>query len=287
MPAPATPSTAPGALTPLLPLRPALPAAQRESLHAALEDYLAEVEGRLAISVHDLSTGATFTHNLSRRFITGSLVKLNILLVLLLQAQDEGRTLTEEERSLATRMIRYSDNNVTDVLYARIGFGAGLSEGNERFGLSGTVPGQANVWGATTTTASDQIRLLRAVFTEASPLSVDARRYVAQLLGSVAPEQAWGVSVAAGGNGHAQLKNGWVPRDSDGGRWAINSAGHVRNGDHTYLIAVLSDHHLAYGDGVTCVEEVVARVVHTLESAAELSVPSGQGRAEAPWPGGS
>ncbi|GAB3210298.1 serine hydrolase [Marinactinospora thermotolerans] len=246
---------------------PGLSPEEGQRITARIEDYLAGQEGRLAISVHDLATGTTYGYGGDQTFPTGSLVKLNILVLLLLQADDEERELTAEERDLAEQMIRYSDNDVTDLLYQRIGFDAGFARGNARLGLRATVAGggQPGVWGATTTTTADQIRLLRAVFTDSGPLSRHSRSYARRLLGSVAPEQAWGVSAAAGEGDRVELKNGWVPRDVDGGRWAISSAGHVHGERRSYLIAVLSDRHLGYGEGVACVEHVVTEVVDALE----------------------
>ncbi|WP_052745477.1 serine hydrolase [Allosalinactinospora lopnorensis] len=241
-----------------------LTSAEEERITGGLDGYLADREGRLALSVQELTTGITYDYQADREFVTGSLVKLDILALLLLQAEDEERELTRQERELAGQMIRYSDNNVADTLYELIGFDTGLTEGNERIGLRDTEPGAGGVWGATTTTAADQRNLLRSIFTNDGLLSEASRGYARELLDEVAPEQAWGVSVA-GDPETAELKNGWVPLESDGGRWAINSAGRVAVGDQEYLIAVLSDHHLDYGSGVECVEHAVTEVIDAIE----------------------
>ncbi|NYE49258.1 beta-lactamase class A [Spinactinospora alkalitolerans] len=243
----------------------ALAPGRYERLTGAVEDHLGAQEGRLAIALHDLGGGATYSYASDERFRTASLVKLNILVLLLLRADDADRALTGEERDLAERMIRYSDNDVTDVLYERIGFTPGFVEGNERLGLHATEPGAGGAWGATTTTAADQLRLLRAVFTDAGPLSRRSRAYARDLLGSVAPEQAWGVSTAAGDRDLVELKNGWAPQEADAGRWAINSAGRVRGPERDYLIAVLSDRHGDYAGGIECVEHVVTEVAAAIE----------------------
>lgn len=226
---------------------------------------MADRAGRIAVAVEELTTGATYEYQADREFLTGSLVKLDILTLMLLRADDEDRDLTQRERELAEEMIRYSDNTITDNLFADIGYGPGLLEGNERFGLRATEPSPANVWGATTTTAADQRRLLRAVFTDTGPLSEQSREIAAELLGDVVAEQAWGVSVAAGDGGTAELKNGWVPIDDHGGRWVINSAGHVTSDSSEYLIVVLSDRHLDYSSGIECVEYVVREVTEVLD----------------------
>ncbi|GAA3965975.1 serine hydrolase [Thermobifida alba] len=259
--APSPPRTAPEPE----PQPPPLSPAEYERLTRSLDAYLSGQDGRLSIALHDLNSGATYSYGAEETYITASLAKLNILVLLLLQADDEDRELSDHERRLAAEMIRYSDNDATDELYARIGFDEGFARGNERLGLHATEPGAGGVWGTTRTTTADQLRLLRAVFTEDSPLSERSRGYARELLGGVAPEQAWGVSAAAGEGDTVELKNGWVPRSDDGDRWAVTSAGRVAGADHEYLIAVLSDHHPDYFGGIECVEHVVTAVVAALD----------------------
>lgn len=247
---------------------PPLPHDEREQLTALLDEYLSGRDSRLSIALHDLATGAAYSYRSEDTYTAASLVKLNILAILLLRTDDEGRELLEWEHDLASRMIRYSDNGATDTLYSRIGFDDGFAAGNERLGLRATEPGRGGVWGATQTTTADQIRLLRVVFTETGPLSKRSRRYARDLLGSVAPEQAWGVSAAAEDGDSVELKNGWVPRSADGDRWVITSAGRVAGADHDYLIAVLSDRHHDYHAGIECVEHVVAEVASALKNGA-------------------
>nr|WP_232306792.1 serine hydrolase [Thermobifida cellulosilytica] len=247
------------------PQPPPLSADEYDRLTRTLDGYLTGRDCRLSIALHDLRSGATYSYGADRTYATASLAKLNILALLLLQADDEDRELSADERRLAAEMIRYSDNDAADELYARIGFDQGFVAGNERLGLHATEPGAGGVWGATRTTTTDQLRLLRAVFTGMSPLSERSRDYARELLGNVAPEQAWGVSAAAGEGDTVELKNGWVPRSSDGDRWTVTSAGRVVSADHEYLIAVLSDHHPDYFSGIECVEHAVATVVAAVD----------------------
>jgi hypothetical protein len=64
------------------------------------------------------------------------------------------------------------------------------------------------------------------------------------------------------------LKNGWLPRERDGGRWTVNSIGRVRDRGHTYLIAVISHRHGSMGAGVKAVERVSELVTKALSKAA-------------------
>ncbi|MET8413644.1 serine hydrolase [Streptomyces sp. NPDC005195] len=189
---------------------------------------------------------------------TASIIKVDILATLLLQAQDEGRSLTARERAHAEPMIRRSDNAAANALWREIGRAPGLAAANERLGLTGTKGGSGTRWGLTRTTASDQIRLLRAVFgtggrsaAGVGGLNQESRTYVRTLMTDVASEQAWGVSAAAD-SGWA-LKNGWLQR-STSGLWDVNSVGRIVVDGHRYLVAVLSDGSASMKDGVALVE---------------------------------
>ncbi|MFE0348792.1 serine hydrolase [Streptomyces griseoluteus] len=188
---------------------------------------------------------------------TASIVKVDILATLLLQAQDAGRPLTAQERALAEPMIRNSDNAATNLLWREIGGAPGLEAANKRMGLTSTKGGPGPKWGLTQTTASDQIRLLRCVFDGAatsntnSPLNEDSRAYIRDLMTRVASDQAWGVS-AASGSDHA-LKNGWLQRTTSG-LWDVNSVGRITVDGHRYLVAVLSDGSSSMNDGISVVE---------------------------------
>ncbi|WP_026126923.1 serine hydrolase [Nocardiopsis xinjiangensis] len=240
---------------------------RRTELTAEL-DVLAESHD-FGLAVQDLRTGATFSHGAHTRFPAASVAKLSVLAMLVRTAEQEGRDLTDGERAQAEQMIRYSDNEVTDDLYDRIGFTEGFQEGAEAFGLHGTEPHPGGRWGSTTTTASDQIRLLRALYLEEGPLTREGRAEVRGFMESVAPEQVWGVAAVAGPDDTVGLKNGWTPREDDGGLWTINSVGYVAGQDREYLLAVLSDGLSDYGSGIAMVEDVVVRVTGAMEEGAE------------------
>jgi beta-lactamase class A len=220
---------------------------------------------------------------------TASIVKVDILATLLLQAQDAGRALTTHERSLAGPMIRHSDNAAANALWRKIGEAPGLAAANKRLGLTETRGGTGPRWGLTRTTASDQIRLLRAVFAPAqrqepdakpAALSEESRAYIRTLMAHVASGQAWGVSAAGpaagvaaatAGSGHTlgagpasasafALKNGWLQRSTTG-LWDVNSVGQVTAGGHRYLVAVLSDGNASMRDGVLLVQRTARAAV--------------------------
>lgn len=226
-----------------------------------IDSYLDERGVRLGISLYDLSSGVAFDYANDEHFTTASTVKVNILAALLLQAQDEDRSLTDEERRLADEMITISGNDPANALHARIGSSSGFESAMTEFGFADTEPGAGGVWGSTQTTTADSLRLLEAIATDDSPLSEASQEYIRQLMADVAPEQVWGASVAAGAEDEVEIKNGWVPRDSDGGRWSVNSIAHVFGADRDLLIAVYSDQHSSQEAGIECIEDVVTEVM--------------------------
>ncbi|MFI0351841.1 serine hydrolase [Actinomadura sp. 9N407] len=241
----------------------------RSGLRRSLNRYLAERPGRVSVAVRDLATGLSYAHGTKLRPGTASIVKVQIVMALLLQARREERMLTSDERDLAERAIVVSDNDAATALWRAIGGGAGLAEAGRRLGLKHTEPGQGTAWGATTTSATDQVRLLAALTSAGGPLSSRDRHHVLGLMRNVVPEQAWGVSAAAGDGAEVALKNGWLPRVADGGAWTVNSIGRIHDGGHDYLIAVVSDHHASMAEGVEAVEHAGATVVSALARAGD------------------
>ncbi|AQZ70010.1 hypothetical protein BKM31_00440 [[Actinomadura] parvosata subsp. kistnae] len=225
----------------------------RKALTRSLDRYLDDLPGDLAVSVRELFSGRSYTYNRGLRTATASIVKVNLVMALLLRAQRERRGLRAWEKRAAAQAIKVSDNGAASRLWAAIGGSRGLAAANRKLGLRDTRPGPGGAWGSTTTSAADQVRLLTALVSPKSPLSARHRRYVLALMRGVTPEQAWGVSAIGG---HAELKNGWLPRERDGGRWTVNSIGRVRARGRTYLIAVVSRRHLSLGAGIKAVEHV-------------------------------
>ncbi|MDW6058758.1 serine hydrolase [Streptomyces sp. FXJ1.4098] len=238
------------------------------ALTAALTDALDAVadgtDGQFSAAVLDTGSAAGAVYG-DGAYDTASIVKVDILAALLLQAQDAGRQLTAQERSYATVMIQKSDNDAATALWQEIGGAAGLDAANKRLGLTETHGGQSGRWGLTQTTAADQLTLLRAVFATGAEggktvLSEPSRAYVQQLMGQIAEDQAWGVSAAADDAAGTRLKNGWLPRSATG-LWVVNSIGRVTAQGRTYLVAVLSNGHKDMDTGVALVESAARAAV--------------------------
>ncbi|MEV0172384.1 serine hydrolase [Streptomyces sp. NPDC050803] len=231
----------------------------------AMESVRVEDGAQVSVAVLDLESGESASYG-DGSFDTASIVKVDVLATLLLQAQDEGRQLTSAEREYAAAMIENSDNASTSVLWETIGRAEGLAAANERFGLTSTEGGDGLLWGLTQTTATDQLTLLQQVFGEDSELNEDSRSYLQELMGQIAADQQWGVSAAADGSAWA-LKNGWLPRSTTG-LWDVNSIGRVTTEDgRDFLVTVLSDGNTTKAAGVSMVEAAARAAVSVFSEA--------------------
>ena len=235
----------------------------RPALTQAVRAYISTRPGKAGVMVTDLRTGLAFGENEKGRFVTASIIKVDILSSLVLQRQRDYRALTRGQRTLAGRMIRESDNDAADALYSAAGGGSGVKKANKSFGLKSTTPFPGS-WGSSLTTPADQVRLLSNLVSAKSPVNASGRAYILGLMGSVLHEQAWGVSAAARPGEKVALKNGWTPVHRQGNGWAVNSIGRVTGRDHDFLIAVCSGDSPTMKAGVTTVEHVAEMVVSTM-----------------------
>ncbi len=225
----------------------------QQALTAAIAPRAHEGDGQVAVAVDDLTTGADAAYSSTQEFVTASIVKVDILSTLLYQAQQSGHRLSPGEEALATTMIENSNNDAASDLYDDAGGAAGIDQVNQVFGLSGTTVGTDGCWGLTTTTADDQIRLLRLVFTRPSVLTVQSQDYIQDLMSQVEANQRWGVSAAADDGTPFMVKNGWLPSGTTG-RWEINSIGDVVHDGQRMLIAALSEGNATEYSGISLVQ---------------------------------
>lgn len=228
--------------------------AQAPSLHREVADYLTSRSGVVSVAVYDVVRARGWAWHPRYRGYTASIVKVDILAALL---HRDGR-LSHWQRALAARMIRESDNDAASTLYAQIGGPAGLERFNGRAGLDQTVANSS--WGLTTTSARDQVRLLRLLATPGHLLTHWQREYALGLMRSVVGWQCWGVAAGVPEGVSVALKNGWLPLSAArGGGWQLNSIGYVRGLGRRYLVAILSNSP-SYAYGVQTIEHI-ARLV--------------------------
>jgi hypothetical protein len=192
----------------------------------------------MAVGLVDRTTGVKAAFGGGHQFHTASIVKADILAILLLRHQAAGTPLSEYEQKLATLMIEDSDNDAATDLWNDVGAAEGVAEANVRLGLHHTTPGEDGYWGLTRTTVADQLELLSDLTSAHSPLTAASRSFELRLMRHVEPSQAWGISAAATPGTCCAVKNGWLP---DPQLWVINSIGVIRRDGQVLLVAVLSD----------------------------------------------
>ena len=221
----------------------------------------------MSVAVEDLSSGTTASYNVSDDYVTASIVKLDILETLLYDDQKNGTSPGSSQRELITEMIEQSDNQAALDLYDEEGGASAITAANKVFGLTDTDVDE-DAFGDTTTTVTDQIRLLRQAFTDDSVLTSANREYIQSLMSKVESDQRWGVSAAADDPSSSatdyMLKNGWLPRSATN-LWEINSIGEVTHDGHEYLVAVLSSDNETMDDGVDLIEKTAEAAVDALD----------------------
>ena len=232
-------------------LPPPTPVTKPFPTDAYLRSYFVSRPGVEAVAAFDANSGVTYAYGPATRFHTASTIKVAILGTLLVRAQDAKRPLTTGERNLAARMIEFSDNAATDVLWSAIGRGSGLAQFMTRIGMRHTVPGPGRYWILTETTTVDLTMLMRAVAYPNFVLTNDSRAYILQLMSNVTPSQRWGVSAAVRPGQRVALKNGWMVVQNI---WGINSMGRIWGSDRDFVIAVLTNGSPTKNVGIATVE---------------------------------
>ena len=240
---------------------PAAPDAEQR-LSGAVASVIKSDDGHAAVAVDDLTTGQTASYNGGDDFVTASIVKVDILSALLYQLQQSGESLSGEQGELATTMIENSSNDAASDLYDDDGEATGIDAANKAFGLTDTAVGTDGYWGLTTTTVTDQIKVLRQVFTSDSLLTSSSRDYIQDLMSQVEADQRWGVSAAAS-RGSYLVKNGWLPNPD---LWEINSIGEVTHDGQKLLIVVLSAGNETEDGGIGLVQQIAQATANAITS---------------------
>jgi beta-lactamase class A len=237
----------------------------QSGLTAALDRYMATRSGVAGLAARDNRNGRYFYWR-PRSQQSHSTIKVLILVTTLKVAQDRGVRLTSTQRSLASRMIRFSDNDATDALMTRVG-ASRCQRVAEDLGmtrttvLGGTVFRSASWWGHSTVTTRDLVRLMNSLVV-GTYLSPARRAYVRGLMATVTSSQDWGLGDGLPDDVHVELKNGWGPR-SDGYR--LNCVGHVSGRGRSYQMSILSRSYNGYSYGQTTVNRLSRIVFDALD----------------------
>jgi Beta-lactamase enzyme family len=245
--------------------RPAVPV---DPLGAAARSFLSTRSGTVSAAVYDARSGMTWTIGQGRPQAEASIVKVDILETLLARRHSDGATLPARDKSLAAAMIEDSDNAAATALWDEVGGAHGISSFNASAGLTDTTPSSCVAcpgfawpgWGLSTTTATDQLALLRELLRPNSLLTDAQRTYALSLMEHVTAAQAWGVASGMRTRTTVALKNGWLPLTSADDDWQINSIGWVAGQGRDYLMAVLSTGNPTEQYGIDTVDKLAGIV---------------------------
>ncbi len=212
----------------------------------------------MTATAYDTRSGCTWRLNPGTQVTTASVIKVEVGTGVLLRAQREGRGLTSGEQARLTPMITESSNGPTTELWTSLGGAPAMAQLDRTFGLRDTR--QAGpVWGLTSTTADDQVHLLRqVVLGEGGILDAAHRAPLVQAMGSVVPSQRWGVTAGAPAGTVVLQKNGFAASACCG--WRINSVGVVEHVGGPIVMAVLSDGWGSMAQGIPAIESVAQAV---------------------------
>ncbi len=242
--------------------------ASSDPLAGSVARLVASRAGTVTVAVQDLRSGRLWTLGPTTPQTEASVVKVNILVALLHEDQLRGDVLSPAQRLAATRMIELSDNASATALWSAAGATSGLASFDHAAGLSSTTPSPCVVcagfpwpgWGLTTTTPTDQLRLLRLLVFKNHLVDTHARAYALGLLEHVTASERWGVSAGVPTGVTVALKNGWLPLDATDTDWQINSVGWVDGEGRDYLLAVLTTRDPSEDYGITTIDSIAERV---------------------------
>ena len=244
------------------------PARHRDPFGPAAVALAAGRPGAVLAAVYDVSTGQTWVLGHGRPQAEASVVKVDILETLLSRYRASGSALPPADLPIARAMIEDSDNDAATALWHAAGGPARIRAYNAAAGLRHTTPSRCvdcpgfpwPGWGLTTTTPGDQLALLRALVEPNSLLTDAERGYALSLMENVTPAQRWGVSGGVPAQATVALKNGWLPLDSAGRDWQINSVGWISGSGRDYLMAVLTTGNPTEQYGIDTIDQLAGIV---------------------------
>lgn len=215
--------------------------------NAAITDYLSGRTGTLTAALYDVQTGQTYGLSPGSTQDEASVVKVDILATLLSQQSDGSVPSSASEQDLLTSMIEDSDNDSATTLWNQVGGPGAINSFNQQIGMTDTVPSSCVTcpnfpwpgWGLTTTTADDQIKLLRQFVFPSSLLTSAQRTYGLQLMENITSSESWGVNGGVPSGVTVALKNGWLPLSGET-NWQVNSVGWIDGDGRNYIVAVLT-----------------------------------------------
>ncbi|WP_432736395.1 hypothetical protein OS787_04590 [Pediococcus pentosaceus] len=224
-------------------------------LNGRLSPYLENTDAEVSVAIYSKKNNHIYQTTNSKRttYPSASIIKADFLVELLHQKHKAGQSLDVNEQAVIQKMMEHSDNDAATNVYNQIGGYSGLARYFSNVGMDGSVA-------LTATTPLDQIKTLNIIFYQSNYISETSRSYIEYLMGHVAEDQNWGISV---GSKHFCLKNGWKQMPND--KWIINSMGQFGTGQNSCTIAIMSTGNKTEQSGEKLVEDLTKAVSSELK----------------------
>jgi len=232
-----------------------------DALSPDLAAYLASLGGNVGAAIYDVTGNRYYTYDEDGQFITGSSIKVPIMLTLLNLTESQGREPDDNEMSLLTTMIENSNNDSAAALYyGETGGAAGVTSYLQSIGING-LNADPDAFGWSLITPQAMVNLLTLLY-EGKILTTTDRALALNLMENIEPDQQIGVGDTAPSGATVAMKDGWVPGPDN--LWAMNSSGIVTLGQQTYIIAVYSQEQASLGDGQAIAQHVCGTIASLL-----------------------
>jgi hypothetical protein len=209
----------------------------------------------------DAETGCSYSLNPDNRQPTASVFKVMVMAGTLLEAQLAGRSVSGQELAWLRPMISVSANEPVRSLWSHFGGAPWFNVQADAFGLDETiiVGDYETVWGRTSTSARDQVDLLRQIlFRDFGPFDETSQNLAWELMTDIDPGQQWGVGTYAPPESIVGQKNGFA------GVTANSVGAVVLPSGRGYALAVLSTGWGNWPNGVPAVDTIAGWVHETL-----------------------
>jgi D-alanyl-D-alanine dipeptidase len=206
------------------------------------------------------SGGRLHGHAIHRRYASGSIVKVMLLVAYLRRL--EGRMPPRADQELLHTMIVLSGNKVASIIQGKVGTAAlwevARDAGMRDFSVSGS-------WGSALISAADQARFFRRFD---SMIPAGTRDYARDLMSSIDRRQRWGFPRPALDLGfEAFFKIGW--RATDAGR-LVHAVGMFERGGERVSLAVLTDGNPSHDYGTDTIRGAAERAFRGVPPASAL-----------------
>jgi hypothetical protein len=223
--------------------------------------------GKVTAAVYDKRTGRTWVP--PERQDTASIVKVEIMGTALWNTHNAGTSMSSNDQALILPMIENSNNDAATSMLANVGGPSAVASFDRAAGLTATTPSTQKYipgttlpgWGLTTTTALDEVKLVRTFAYQNAVLTSGHRRYGLNLMEHLESDQAWGVSGGCPYGDDGGDQNGWLPLAGQAGR---STASGVHGNGRDYVLAVLTSHNPGEQYGIDTIEAIATSVYRQL-----------------------